>query len=101
MQFLQLFGWELESLWQTANEKLCLALLKAGRLGEAFESYRYGMGASDEATKAGLRAWIFSKSSSNTTHAAILSCLSLRHLTITNVLPKEIEHSPRQVTHAF
>lgn len=58
--FTVLFGWELESLWQTANEKLCLALLKAGRLGEAFESYRYGMDASDEATRAGLRAWIFS-----------------------------------------
>ncbi|KAG2341600.1 WD40 repeat-like protein, partial [Suillus weaverae] len=54
--FTLLFGWELESLWQTSNEKLCLALLKSGRLGEAFESYRYGMDASDEATRAGLRA---------------------------------------------
>jgi hypothetical protein len=65
--FLQLFGWELESLWQTANKKLCLALLKARRLGEAFESYRYGMDASDEATRASLHAWILSKSFSNAT----------------------------------
>ncbi|KAG1785217.1 WD40-repeat-containing domain protein [Suillus plorans] len=57
--FTVLFGWELESLWQTANEKLCFALLKAGRLGEALESYKYGMDASDEATRSGLRAWIF------------------------------------------
>ncbi|KAG2047946.1 WD40 repeat-like protein [Suillus hirtellus] len=59
IEFSCLFGWELESLWQTANEKLCFSLLKAGRPGEAFESYKYGMGASDEATRSGLRAWIF------------------------------------------
>lgn len=58
--FTVLFGWELESLWQTANEKLCFALLKATTLGIAFESYRYAMDASDEATRAGLRAWILS-----------------------------------------
>jgi tetratricopeptide (TPR) repeat protein len=60
--FTVLFGWELESLWQTANKKLCLALLRARRLGEAFESYRYGMDASDEATRASLHAWILSVS---------------------------------------
>lgn len=85
--FLQLFGWELESLWQTANEKLCFALLKAGRLGEAFESYKYGMDASDEATRSGLRAWIFSKSFSNATYATVLNYPSLSHLVIMNVLP--------------
>ncbi|OAX41551.1 hypothetical protein K503DRAFT_797882 [Rhizopogon vinicolor AM-OR11-026] len=38
--FVVLFGWDLKSLWPTANQKRCHALLRADRLGEAVESYR-------------------------------------------------------------
>lgn len=38
-EFVVLFGWDLESLWQTANQKLCHALLFAGRIREAHKSY--------------------------------------------------------------
>lgn len=55
--FVVLFGWDLESLWQTANENLCHALLRAGRLPEALESYRYMMDMSDETTKANCHHW--------------------------------------------
>ncbi|KAG2137113.1 uncharacterized protein EDB93DRAFT_1253727 [Suillus bovinus] len=47
-----LFGWDLKQLWQIASQKRCDALLHAGRLREAHESYRYMMDVSDEATKA-------------------------------------------------
>lgn len=52
-----LFGWDLESLWQTANENLCHALLHARRLPEALESYRYMMDMSDETTKTNCLRW--------------------------------------------
>ncbi|KAG2349765.1 hypothetical protein BDR05DRAFT_252598 [Suillus weaverae] len=52
-----LFGWDLKNLWQTANQKRCSALLRAGRLGEALESYRYMMDMSDEITKASCLDW--------------------------------------------
>ncbi|KAG2114211.1 uncharacterized protein F5147DRAFT_19324 [Suillus discolor] len=60
--FTVLFGWDIEALWEASNKKLILALLRAGRLGEAFQSYRFAMNASDEATKTGLHSWILSKS---------------------------------------
>lgn len=60
--FTVLFGWDIEALWQTSNKKLILALLGAGMLGEAFESYRFAMDASDEATKTSLRSWILTLS---------------------------------------
>ncbi|KAG2345354.1 hypothetical protein BDR05DRAFT_133832 [Suillus weaverae] len=50
--FVVLFGWDLESLWRTANQKRCDTLLRAGRLREAHESYQYMMDMSDEVTKA-------------------------------------------------
>ncbi|KAG1752319.1 WD40-repeat-containing domain protein [Suillus paluster] len=56
--FVVLFGWNLKSLWQTANQKRCQALLRAGQFGEAFEAYRYMMEMSDEPTKAIFLAWI-------------------------------------------
>ncbi|KAG2354099.1 hypothetical protein BDR07DRAFT_637059 [Suillus spraguei] len=31
----QLFEWDLESLWKTANQKRCHALLFAGRIGRS------------------------------------------------------------------
>jgi tetratricopeptide (TPR) repeat protein len=60
--FTVLFGWDIAALWQTSNKKLILALLGAGRLGEAFESYRFAMNASDEPTKASLRSWVLTLS---------------------------------------
>ncbi|KAG1721179.1 WD40-repeat-containing domain protein, partial [Suillus occidentalis] len=60
--FTVLFGWDNETLWQTSNKKLILALLGAGRLGEAFESYRFAMDASNETTKASLHPWVLSES---------------------------------------
>jgi tetratricopeptide (TPR) repeat protein len=60
--FTVLFGWDIDALWQTSNEKLILALLGAGRLGEAFESYRFAMNASDEATQTSLHSWVLTLS---------------------------------------
>lgn len=56
-EFAVFFGWDLKSLWQTANMKLCIALLRAGKYGEGLELYLSMMEASDEATKASTRAW--------------------------------------------
>lgn len=61
-ELIVLFGWDLETLWQIANRQLCLALVRAGRLAEAFESYRSMIDASNEVTKASLRAWFSSQS---------------------------------------
>jgi hypothetical protein len=61
LRLFQLFGWDNETLWQTSNKKLILALLGAGRLGEAFESYRFAMDTSNEATKVSLHSWVLSE----------------------------------------
>ncbi|OAX34764.1 hypothetical protein K503DRAFT_420176 [Rhizopogon vinicolor AM-OR11-026] len=55
--FAVLFGWDLKSSWQTANQQRCRALLLAGRLAEAHESYRYTMDTSDDATKVRCLEW--------------------------------------------
>jgi hypothetical protein len=55
--FIVLFGWDLESLWQTSRKQLCCALIRVGRVGEAFTTYESLIDASDEATKSSLRAW--------------------------------------------
>ncbi|KAG1854595.1 hypothetical protein F4604DRAFT_1932654 [Suillus subluteus] len=55
--FVVLFGWDLESLWRTAHQNWCHALLRAGRLPEAIKAYRYMMDAADEATKARCLDW--------------------------------------------
>ncbi|KAG2134216.1 hypothetical protein BD769DRAFT_1774311 [Suillus cothurnatus] len=55
--FTVLFGWDLKSLWEIANQRKCDALLRAGRLGEAVESYRYMMDMSDETVKASCLEW--------------------------------------------
>jgi WD40 repeat protein/tetratricopeptide (TPR) repeat protein len=60
--FTVLFGWDIGALWKTSNKKLILALLAAGRLGEAFESYRFAMDASNEATKTSLHSWVLTLS---------------------------------------
>ncbi|KAG2108178.1 uncharacterized protein F5147DRAFT_800076 [Suillus discolor] len=36
---VQLFGWDLKSLWVTAHQKHCHALLRAGKLQDAAKSY--------------------------------------------------------------
>ncbi|KAG1882428.1 hypothetical protein F4604DRAFT_425327 [Suillus subluteus] len=62
-----LFGWDLEPLWQIAHQARCHALLRAGRLGEALESYRYLMDMSNETTKASCLDWSTGKSSVSST----------------------------------
>ncbi|KAG2356060.1 hypothetical protein BDR07DRAFT_1613333 [Suillus spraguei] len=52
-----LFGWDLESLWLTAHQKRCDALLCAGRLQDAMKSYRCMMDASDDITEANCLEW--------------------------------------------
>ncbi|KAG1786314.1 uncharacterized protein HD556DRAFT_1528393 [Suillus plorans] len=65
-----LFGWDLKSVWQIANQRRCDALLQAGGIREALESYRYIMDMSDGATKASCLAWSTGKSSSIERYAA-------------------------------
>jgi tetratricopeptide (TPR) repeat protein len=55
--FVVLFGWDLASLWMTANQKRCHALLQAGRLWEAIGSYQYIMDVGDITTKADALDW--------------------------------------------
>ncbi|KAG2153472.1 uncharacterized protein EDB93DRAFT_1248737 [Suillus bovinus] len=55
--FVVLFGWDLESLWQTAHQNRCHLLLQSGRLPEAIKAYRYMMDKADEATKARCLDW--------------------------------------------
>jgi tetratricopeptide (TPR) repeat protein len=70
---LQLFGWDLKSLWETANKKRCLALLQASRLEEALEAHRYMMDKCDESTKASCLDWSTGKFFCNVNHATILT----------------------------
>ncbi|KAG2357267.1 hypothetical protein BDR07DRAFT_1490874 [Suillus spraguei] len=56
-EFVILFGWDLKSLWQSANQQQCRALFLAGRIRAAVESYQFTMDKSDDDTKAHLRAW--------------------------------------------
>ncbi|KAG0703993.1 hypothetical protein DFH29DRAFT_404756 [Suillus ampliporus] len=55
--FVVLFGWDLKSLWRDARQKLCDALLRAGRLEEAQTCYRDMMDQSDKNTKACCLDW--------------------------------------------
>jgi hypothetical protein len=54
----QLFGWDLKSLWQIANQQRCRALLRTGQFGTALEAHRFMMDMSDKPTKAIFLAWI-------------------------------------------
>ncbi|KAG2752872.1 hypothetical protein P692DRAFT_201742294 [Suillus brevipes Sb2] len=58
MEFVLLFGWDLKSLWQIANQQRCRALLRTGQFGTAFEAYRFMMDKSDDPTKAIFLDWI-------------------------------------------
>ncbi|OAX43937.1 hypothetical protein K503DRAFT_795868 [Rhizopogon vinicolor AM-OR11-026] len=61
--FVVLFGCDFTSLWQTANQKRCRALLRAGRLVEVFEACRYMADMSDETMKASCLDWTIGKCS--------------------------------------
>ncbi|KAG2054938.1 WD40 repeat-like protein [Suillus hirtellus] len=56
-EFVVLFGWDLKSLWQIANQQLCYALFRAGSFGAAVELYQSIMDKIDEDMKADLHAW--------------------------------------------
>ncbi|KAG1792993.1 uncharacterized protein HD556DRAFT_1444087 [Suillus plorans] len=58
-----LFGWDLESLWLTANQKRCNALVRADRLQDAVKSYQYMTDNIDETTKVSCVEWSNGKSS--------------------------------------
>ncbi|KAG2046113.1 WD40 repeat-like protein [Suillus hirtellus] len=61
--FPVLFGWDLQSLWRTAHQNWCDALLRTGRLPEAIKAYRYIMDRVDAATKASYLDWSIGESS--------------------------------------
>ncbi|KAG2364198.1 WD40-repeat-containing domain protein [Suillus spraguei] len=49
--FTVLFGWDLDSSWQTINQIRCEACLRADRVIEAIESHQYMMSTIDEDVK--------------------------------------------------
>jgi len=59
--FAQLFGCDFTSLWKTANQKRCHALLRAGKFAEVFEAYQYMADMTDETTKATFIDWSIGK----------------------------------------
>ncbi|KAG1724813.1 uncharacterized protein EDB91DRAFT_1169880 [Suillus paluster] len=56
-EFVMLFGWDLKSLWQIANQQHWHALFRAGRIGAAIESYQSIMDKSDDNMKTSLSVW--------------------------------------------
>ncbi|KAG1784770.1 uncharacterized protein HD556DRAFT_1314792 [Suillus plorans] len=56
-EFVVLFGWDLKSLWHTANQQQCYALFRAGSFKAAVESCQSMMDKIDEDMKADLRVW--------------------------------------------
>ncbi|KAJ8588854.1 hypothetical protein M405DRAFT_234847 [Rhizopogon salebrosus TDB-379] len=61
--FVLLFGWNLRSMWEGANQRRCHALLRAGRIIETREAYPYMMDVGSKTTKASCRDWSIGKSS--------------------------------------
>ncbi|KAG2367587.1 hypothetical protein BDR07DRAFT_1478931 [Suillus spraguei] len=59
-----LFGWDLKSLWLTAHQKCCHALLQAGKLQDedVVKTYQHMMVLSDEITNADRLDWFNGKS---------------------------------------
>ncbi|KAG2131540.1 WD40-repeat-containing domain protein [Suillus cothurnatus] len=55
--FTLLFGWDLDSLWQTVNERRCDAFLHAGRLAEAVESHQYMISMIDDVAEDSFLDW--------------------------------------------
>lgn len=54
---LQLFGWDLDSLWQTIHQRRCDAFLRTDQVIEAIEAYQYMMRMIDEAEKTSCLGW--------------------------------------------
>ncbi|KAG2151487.1 hypothetical protein DEU56DRAFT_553851 [Suillus clintonianus] len=52
--FMVLFGWDLDWLWQTVNQRLCEALFRADRVVEAVEAHQYMM---NEVAKTDCQQW--------------------------------------------
>ncbi|KAG2351824.1 hypothetical protein BDR07DRAFT_1500169 [Suillus spraguei] len=59
---VQLFGWDLKSLWLTTHQKRCQAFLSSRKANEALESYTSMMNNIDETTKASCLDWSTGKS---------------------------------------
>jgi hypothetical protein len=57
----QLFGWDLDSLWENINQRRCDAFLLAGRVIEAVESFQCMMNIIHEAGKGSCIEWSTSK----------------------------------------
>jgi len=75
---VQLFGWDLKSLWLTIHQKRCQAFLSAHKVDEALESHKSMMDDIDETTKASCLDWSTGKSSVISPEAIILTSASLR-----------------------
>ncbi|KAG1878755.1 hypothetical protein C8R48DRAFT_830519 [Suillus tomentosus] len=71
-----LFGWDLKSLWLTAHQKRCDALLWAGTLQDAVRSYHYMMDNIDKTTKASCLEWSKGKSGIRFTEECSALCLT-------------------------
>ncbi|KAG1897773.1 WD40-repeat-containing domain protein [Suillus fuscotomentosus] len=69
-EFVVLFGWDLKSLWQTANQQQCYALFRAGSFKAAVEACQSMMDKIDDDMKGDLRTWF-------TDHAVIVDVPSL------------------------
>jgi tetratricopeptide (TPR) repeat protein len=55
--FTVLFGWDLDSLWQTVNQRRCDVFLLTDRIIEAVESHQYMMRMIDENVKGRYLEW--------------------------------------------
>jgi hypothetical protein len=55
--FVQLFGWDLQSLCLTAHQKRCQTFLSAGKLDEALGAHQYMMDTINETVKASCIDW--------------------------------------------
>jgi hypothetical protein len=76
--FVQLFGWDLESLCLTTHQNRCQAFLSAGKLDEALEAHQYMMDTLDESAKTTCVDWSNGKFSLTSPEAIILIPISLR-----------------------
>ncbi|KAG2349975.1 hypothetical protein BDR05DRAFT_955819 [Suillus weaverae] len=55
--FAVLFGWDMDSLWQTVNQRRCDVFLRADRVIDAVESHQYMMRMIDEDAKVRCLKW--------------------------------------------
>jgi hypothetical protein len=76
--FVQLFGWDLESLCLTTHQKRCQTFLSAGKPEEALAAHQYMMDVIDETAKASCLDWSNGMFSVTSPDAIILTRISLR-----------------------